>query len=253
VLACGAVLGLTGCTGPVTAGAGSHPGRPRHTAVQQPSGPRTAGAGPGAVRSSAARYRVAYLRTRLHLADLTVDSAVMNTSGTVTPAPPQPDTGPLTGLPSFCDVAITQTDPAGNPIHTDVWLPESWNRRFQGVGGAVYSCGPYYYEMAPAIQAGYAAATTDCGVPLTDLDTARWALKDRRLDWPLIHDFTYAGIHDMAVAGKKGKAPGTIPGSVTNPITNVVTRRQPLCRYPLFARYRGHGRRTVASSYTCKA
>ena len=156
---------------------------------------------PGAVRSSAARCTVHYLRTRLHLADVRVDSAFMNTRGTVTPARPQPATGPLTGLPSFCDVAITQTDPAGNPIHTDIWMPASWNGRFQGVGGAVYSCGPYYYEMAPAIQAGY-AATTDCGVPLADLDTARWALKDGQLDWPLIHDFTYTGIHDMTVVGK---------------------------------------------------
>jgi hypothetical protein len=51
---------------------------------------------------------------------------------------------------------------------------------------------------------------------------------------------------------EKGEA-STIPGSVTNPMTNVVTRRQPLCRYPLVARYRGNGRRTVATSYTCRA
>jgi len=152
--------------------------------------------------SPAARCKVAYLRTRLHLADVTVDSAVMNTNGSLTPVPPQPATGPLTGLPSFCAVAITETDSAGNPIHVDIWLPRSWNGRFQGVGGAVYSCGPYYYEMAPAIQSGYAAAATDCGVSPADRETGSWALKDGRLDWPLIHDFTYAGIHYMTVVGK---------------------------------------------------
>jgi hypothetical protein len=145
---------------------------------------------------------VSYLRTRLHLTDVTVDSAVVNTSGAVTPVPPQPVTGPLTGLPSFCDVTVTRTDPTGNPIHVEVWLPASWNGRFQGTGGAIYSCGPYYYEMAPAIQAGYAAAGTDCGVSLADRETASWALKDGRLNKPLIDDFAYAGIHDMTVVGK---------------------------------------------------
>jgi hypothetical protein len=200
-LACLAALGLTGCSKPTIKyhAGGSRPVAPkrRRPAVKQPSA-----ALPPAALPPAERCTVAYLRTRLHLAHVSVDSAAMNTSGTVTPAPPQPDTGLLTGLPSFCDVTVTQKDPAGNPIHIDVWLPASWNGRFQGVGGAVYSCGPYYYEMAPAILQGYAAATTDCGVPLADMYTAAWALKNGRLDKPLIDDFAYAGIHDMTVVGK---------------------------------------------------
>ena len=52
---------------------------------------------------------------------------------------------------------------------------------------------------------------------------------------------------------EKGKAPSTIPGSVTNPVTNLATPAQPLCSYPLFARYRGRGSRTAANSYTCSA
>src|SRR5215469_2496752 len=148
VLACLAALGLTGCTGPAIAGAGNHTGLPGHAAVKQSSGRRPPVKDPGAAMSPAARCKVAYLRTRLHLADVTLDSAVMNTNGSLTPVPPQPATGPLTGLPSFCAVAITETDSAGNPIHVDIWLPRSWNGRFQGVGGAVYSCGPYDYEMA---------------------------------------------------------------------------------------------------------
>ena len=108
----------------------------------------------------------------------------MNTTGTVTPIPPQPLTGPLTRLPPFCAVALTRRDAAGNPIHVDVWLPARWNGRFQGVGGAIYSCGPYDYELAPAIQAGYAAASTDCGVPLADRETASWALTNGRSTRP---------------------------------------------------------------------
>jgi hypothetical protein len=200
VLACLSALGMTACAGPITAAARNHSGGPRHPAVKQPVGRQHTAQQHAS--SSADRCTVSYLRASLHLAGVTVDSAVMNTSGTVTPTPPQPVTGPLSGLPSFCDVALTRTDPAGNPIHVDVWLPASWNRRFQGTGGAIYSCGPYYYEMAPAIQAGYAAAGTDCGVSLADRETASWALKDGRLNKPLIDDFAYAGIHDMTVVGK---------------------------------------------------
>jgi len=185
-LACLAVLALGGCGGSAAA-----PAAPGHTAKKQPP----AGKNPAA---SATGCNLRKLRSTVHLADVTVDSAAMNTSGTFA-APLQQ---PLSGLPSFCDVNITRTDAAGNPIHVDVWLPKAWNGRFQGVGGAIYACGPFYYEMGPAVQAGYAAAATDCGVSPADRDTASWALKDGHLNWPLIHDFAYAGIHDMTNVGK---------------------------------------------------
>src|SRR5262249_54755104 len=109
----------------------------------------------------------------------------------------------ITGLPDFCAVTLTQTDRAGNPIHVYAWLPDAWNGRFQGVGGAVYECGPIFTETAAAIQGGYAAATTDCGVNPADLLTGSWALNSAgTLNTPLIADFSYVGIHDMTVAGK---------------------------------------------------
>lgn len=201
-LACLAAVALVGCAVPIT-DAGRLAGGPGHTAATQPVMQRNAAKQPAAaVIAPAARCKVASLQASLHLHDVTVDSASMNTSGTVTPTSPQPITGPLTGLPSFCDVTLTKADPAGNPIHIDVWLPKSWNGRFEGVGGAIYACGPFYYEMAPAIQDGYAAAATDCGVSPADRETASWALKNGRLNWPLIHDFASAGIHDMTVVGK---------------------------------------------------
>jgi Tannase and feruloyl esterase len=170
-----------------------------HAAAKHPVVGRPAAKKPAAaVAFPGARCRAAYLRTSPRLAGVAVDAASTNTSGTFTP----PFQQPLTGLPSFCDVTITQADPAGNPIHIDAWLPTSWNGRFQGVGGAVYACGPFYYEMASAIEAGYAAAATDCGVSPADSQTASWALNNGRLDWPLIHDFAYAGIHDMTAVGK---------------------------------------------------
>jgi Tannase and feruloyl esterase len=149
--------------------------------------------------SSASRCTVNYLQSRLHLASVMVDTASVNTTGTFT-APGQP---PITGLPAFCDVTLTQTDSAGNPIHIDVWLPSGWNSRFQGVGGAVFECGPIYSETAAAIEDGYSSATTDCGVNPADLLTGNWALNsDGTLNTPLIDDFSYEGIHDMTAVGK---------------------------------------------------
>jgi hypothetical protein len=148
---------------------------------------------------SGSRCSVSYLQSGLHLAQVTVDSATLNTSGSFTY-----EGQTLTGLPAFCDVVLTQTDSAGNPIQIDVWLPESsWNGRFQGVGGAVFECGPVYSETAAAIQDGYSSATTDCGVNPADLLTGSWALNpDGTLNTPLIDDFSYQGIHDMTVVGK---------------------------------------------------
>jgi feruloyl esterase len=50
---------------------------------------------------------------------------------------------------------------------------------------------------------------------------------------------------------ERGQAPAVIPGAITDPATNVVTATRPLCLYPEFARYRGHGSTTQASSYRC--
>ena len=201
-LACLAALAVLGGCGHGTAArqaAVAGHAATKRTQAQRPAVRRAAAArlapAPG---FSGTGCNLAYLRTSLHLAGVTVDSAAMDTSGSYA----SPSQQPLTGLPSFCDVGITQTDAAGNPIHIDVWLPKSWNGRFEGVGGSVYACGPWYFEMAPAISAGYAAAATDCGVSPADLDTASWALHDGQLDRPLIRDFAYAGIHDMTVAGK---------------------------------------------------
>ena len=139
------------------------------------------------------------LQSALHLARVTVNSASLNTTGSFTP-PGQPA---ITGLPSFCDVALTQADSAGNQIHTYIWLPNSWNGSFQGVGGAVFECGPIFTETAAAIQGGYASATTDCGVNPADLLTGNWALNPNgTANTSLIDDFSYVGIHDMTVAGK---------------------------------------------------
>lgn len=49
-----------------------------------------------------------------------------------------------------------------------------------------------------------------------------------------------------------GKAPTQILGTTTDPATGVITDSRPICEYPKFARYTGHGSTTTASSYTCR-
>ncbi|MBV8947409.1 MAG: tannase/feruloyl esterase family alpha/beta hydrolase [Solirubrobacterales bacterium] len=128
---------------------------------------------------------------------MAVDSATPVSGSFTAPGPPSP---PLTGLPSLCSVTLTQLDSAGNPIHIFLWLPDNWNGRFQGVGGAGFLCGPLYSELADGVVAGYATAATDCG---SQDPTGSFALnKAGALNTALIDDFAYTGIHDMTVDGK---------------------------------------------------
>jgi feruloyl esterase len=151
---------------------------------------------------------VSYLTSKLHESTVTVDSAALNTSGSFT-APFT--TKPITGLPTFCAVNLTEKDSAGNPMHTAVWLPAKWNGRFQGIGGGGFSCGIFYApapgyvlpSLSQTIESGYAAASTDCGVPTADTYTGSWALgSNGKLDGALIDDYASTGIHAMTVLGK---------------------------------------------------
>jgi hypothetical protein len=132
----------------------------------------------------------------LRLPGVRVVSATPVTGGSFQP-PGQPV---LTGLPAFCDAVLTTASADGHPIDVEVWLPESWNGRFQGVGGGGYFCGPGYPALAAGIRDGYATASTDCGV----LDpTGSFALNpDRTLNLQRIVDFASVGIHDMSAVGK---------------------------------------------------
>jgi feruloyl esterase len=92
-------------------------------------------------------------------------------------------------------------DSFGDQIHDVVWLPQSWNGNFEGVGGGGFSCGPSYSELAAPIEGGYASATTDCGT--TD-QTGQFALNaDGTLNLPLLDLIgNGSGIHDMTVVAK---------------------------------------------------
>jgi hypothetical protein len=139
--------------------------------------------------------------TTLSLPNTTINSAVDAPAGTVEP--------PIPGLPpapvvATCRVHATVTTPGLNDqIGVDVWMPiTGWNGRFQGVGGAAFIAGHPYF-MAGAVDAGYSAAVTDAGATPSHPFDGSFALDSQgQLNWPLIEDFAYRGVHDLAVVGK---------------------------------------------------
>src|SRR5262245_50997526 len=139
--------------------------------------------------------------TSLSLPNTTINSGVDTPAGEV--PPPFPGF-PSTPVVATCRVHATVTTPGVNDkIGVDVWLPVSgWNGRFQGVGGGAFSGGDAD-GMAAAVDAGYAAADTDAGHTGTSpLDDSFVLDSNGRLNWPLIEDFGYRGVHDAAVVGK---------------------------------------------------
>lgn len=109
--------------------------------------------------------------------------------------------------------AIVTHPPAEDRVQVTVALPlKNWNGRFYGTGGGGFIGGNLRNLPGPLRQ-GYAVAMTDTG---HERGTgAAFALDaDGRLNWQLIRDFAYLGIHDMTVVGKAlvkafyGRMPG---------------------------------------------
>jgi hypothetical protein len=113
--------------------------------------------------------------------------------------PPGPFNPEPISVPPFCQVTVTLTHPgAGDEVDVAVWLPlTGWNGRFQGTGGGGFAAGLFDLTLAPAVLGGYAAASTDAGVPGFGSDPASWATNPE-----LVKNFASRSLHDMAVVGK---------------------------------------------------
>jgi len=117
-----------------------------------------------------------------------------------------PGGSPIPNVPAHCTVTLYLTHPgAGDHVLVDVWLPTSgWNGRYEGTGGGGYAAGEFDIALAPAIESGYAAASTDAGVGTNVLSPAAWALNaNGTVNTALLTDFAYRSQHDMAVAAKQ--------------------------------------------------
>ncbi|HTJ70787.1 MAG TPA: tannase/feruloyl esterase family alpha/beta hydrolase [Actinospica sp.] len=113
---------------------------------------------------------------------------------------------PIPDVPAHCAVSLYLTHPGANDhVLVEVWLPTSgWNGRFEGTGGGGYAAGQFDTALAPAIQGGYAASSTDAGVGGNVLSPAAWALNaNGSVNTALLTDFAYRSVHDMTVAAKQ--------------------------------------------------
>ena len=102
---------------------------------------------------------------------------------------------------AFCRVtAVVTHPPAGDRVKIFIGLPLSgWNGRFEGVGGGGFSGGSPNAILNPVAQ-GYAAGSTDTG---HEGGSGSFALDATgHLNWQLIRDNAYLGIHEMTVTGK---------------------------------------------------
>jgi hypothetical protein len=172
------------------------------------------------------------MRTRPHLAVLSVlaatAAAVLVAPG-ANAAPPAPEPAPVLPVmdcaelaqftrpdtavtaveqhrgddatPASCRVTLRVEDPEdGGAVTVWVYLPEeTWNGRFQGVGGGGFSGGSAGSLEAP-LRAGYAAAATDAGHVGP---SGTFGLRpDGSPDQAAREDFGHEGVHDMTLTAK---------------------------------------------------
>jgi pimeloyl-ACP methyl ester carboxylesterase len=107
---------------------------------------------------------------------------------------------------NFCNVTVEYTHPGYNDrITVVVLLPQEhqWNGNFVGTGGSGWAASAGDPLSVPMVDAGYAMALTDGGVPLGG-DTARdWALLGLgNPDINRFNTFSSKALHEMAVIGK---------------------------------------------------
>jgi feruloyl esterase len=99
-------------------------------------------------------------------------------------------------LPAFCRVAATLRPSSDSDIKMEVWLPASWNGKFQAVGNGAFNGNINYNAMMTALARGYATASTDTG---HTGGGAAWALghPEKKID------FGWRAIHEMTMASKQ--------------------------------------------------
>ncbi|RYN42692.1 putative feruloyl esterase [Alternaria arborescens] len=105
---------------------------------------------------------------------------------------------------SYCRVEMTYNHPGQNDtINLQVWLPEEWNGRFQGVGGGGWRAGVFDQLLLPAIIDGYAAASTDGGHNATEITATPWALRSPgNVDLAALQNFGSVTLNELSIFGK---------------------------------------------------
>ncbi len=109
------------------------------------------------------------------------------------PGFPAPNFG---NLPAICRVAATLKPSSDSAIRIEVWMPASgWNGKLESVGNGAWAGSIGYRDLAAAVTAGYAAASTDTGHTET---TAAFVVGHPEK----LIDFAYRAVHEMTLATK---------------------------------------------------
>src|SRR5215475_11795686 len=98
-------------------------------------------------------------------------------------------------VPAFCRVAAILRPSSDSEIEMEVWLPETWNGKFQFVGGGGWAGVISYPALATALNEGYATASTDTG---HKGGTANFAIGHPEK----LVDFAYRAVHESTVKSK---------------------------------------------------
>ena len=132
----------------------------------------------------------------LKLKDASSVTAQPVTAGTFTP----PGSGAINNLPAFCRVSIVIKP----QINIEVWLPNSWNERFQAVGGGGYAGSISWAGLGGAIRNGYATSSTDTGHSGTSQPGGSFALNpDGTFNPQLVEDFAFRSLQELTVQSKE--------------------------------------------------
>jgi hypothetical protein len=98
----------------------------------------------------------------------TITFAGMVTPGAFSPPCGNPETNLIGSPPAFCRVAAAVKPSSDSALRVEVWTPASgWNDKFEGVGNAGWASAICYSELAEAVAAGCASASTDAGTKAT--------------------------------------------------------------------------------------
>ena len=134
----------------------------------------------------------------LKLTDTTIVSATSVPAGPFSVPRGNPRQPESVTVPAFCRVAGVIKPTADSDIKFEVWMPtQRWNGKFLGVGNGGFAGSNNYRDLAAALRAGFATASTDTGHEAGGIE-AKWALGHPEK----IVDFGYRAIHLTNAAAK---------------------------------------------------
>ena len=143
------------------------------------------------LRAAAAEPACGALATAGLVANTTVTSARMVFAGA---AP---------NIPAYCEVVATIRPVAGSNIGVVYRLPDDWNGKMLGVGGAGFAGDLTLAGAAQGLTRGYAVIATDTGHSATSpLDGSFMIDAPGKIDRVALTDFGYRAVHEMTLAGK---------------------------------------------------